>query len=62
MPKPKRIVRPRILNLSIPEDLFARLQLHLYSELEGRVPFGAYSKFINQLIQKELQNGTNPKV
>jgi hypothetical protein len=54
MPKPRRTVRPTYLNLSIPEDLRSRLDLRLYSPLEGRVPHGAYAEFINNLLRREL--------
>ncbi len=56
MPKPRRTIRPTYLNLAIPEDVRALLDLHLYSELEGRVPHGAYSAFICDLIRKELRH------
>ena len=40
------------LNLAVPEDLFAKLTLHLYSELEGRVPHGSYSRFLCERIRE----------
>jgi hypothetical protein len=61
MPKPRRTIRPTYLNLAIPEDLRAILDLHLFSPLEGRVPHGAYTAFINTLIRKELQNETHQR-
>ncbi len=54
MPKPKRTIRPTYLNLAIPENVRALLDLHLYSDLEGRVPHGAYSDYISGLILKDL--------
>ena len=47
-------VPPKLLNLSLPEDLHATLTLHLYSDLEGRVPHGAYSKFFAERIREFL--------
>ena len=44
-------VPPKLLNLSLPEDIHATLTLHLYSDLEGRVPHGAYSKFFVERIR-----------
>ncbi len=54
MPKPKRTIRPTYLNLAIPENVRALLDLQLYSDLEGRVPHGAYSDYISGLILKDL--------
>lgn len=48
-PRPKPI-RPSHLHVMIPEDLRARLDLYLWSNLEGRVPKGAYQKFISERI------------
>jgi hypothetical protein len=42
------------MQLAIPEDLRAKLDLLLFSEVEGRVPFGAYSAFIMPLVQAEV--------
>ena len=39
------------LELSIPLDLRTKLDLHLTSELEGRVPFGKYSEFFERLLR-----------
>jgi len=50
MPKPPNIIRPVTLGVSLPEDLRAWLDLHLWSEFEGRVPHGAYSKLIQRLL------------
>ena len=54
MPKPRRTIRPTYLNLALPEDIRAKLDLHLFSDLEGRVPHGAYSRFICHLLRREL--------
>lgn len=60
MPKPRRTVRPTYLNLALPEDVRALLDLRLYSPLEGRVPHGAYSAYIAQLIRTDLTKGEPP--
>lgn len=39
------------LLLRIPLDLRAKLDLHLTSNLEGRVPYGVYSAFFEQLLR-----------
>ena len=63
MPRPRNIVRPSALNVHLPEDIRTKLDLHLFSPLEGRVPMGAYQRFFTQLLtdyfkRKEPQNGT----
>ena len=39
------------LNLALPLDVHTRLSADLYSELEQRVPHGAYSKKLSELIR-----------
>lgn len=36
----------------LPEDLHAQLTLHLFSELEGRVPYGAWTRFFVGLVRE----------
>lgn len=45
------IQRPIKLTTNLPEDIRARLDLHLFSEVEGRVPKGAYSVFLIDRIR-----------
>ena len=45
MPRKPEIDRPTHLHLSLPTTLRARLDVHLFSELEKRVPKGAYQGF-----------------
>lgn len=54
MARPKRTDRPIEKNLSLPSSIVARVELELYSELEGRVPFGAWQKYIVGLIMADL--------
>lgn len=51
MPTKPLLVRPVKLHTSLPEDLRTRLDLHLYSDLEGRVPKSAYQRFFTERIQ-----------
>lgn len=55
MPKPRHTIRPVRLHIALPEDVAARLDLMLYSEVEQRVPFGARSDYICNLIRKDLE-------
>lgn len=52
MPNNYRIDRPTSLHISLPVSLRARLDLHLYSGLEGRIPKGAYQTFISERIRE----------
>lgn len=59
MPAPRNAIPTIPLTTGLPEDLMDRLNLHLFSEVEGRVPKGAYKDFFAQRIreffaQKEL--------
>lgn len=54
MPKPANLDRPTHLKFAIPESLRTRLDLRLYSEVEGRVPHGAYSDYLCSLIREDL--------
>lgn len=45
MPRMPNPIRPTLLHLSLPEDIRTRLDLILHSDLEGRVPKGAYQRF-----------------
>ncbi len=52
MPKPRNIIPTQLLNVAIPLPSHTRLTLHLYSELEQRVPHGAYSRFITERLDE----------
>lgn len=52
MPRPRSphaLIQTQIL---MPEDLRGRMMLSLYSPTEQRVPYGAVSNFINNLIRE----------
>lgn len=51
MSRPKKTVRTIFKNIGIPEDLVAKLELHLYSDVEGRIPLGAQQEFFTQLLR-----------
>lgn len=52
MSRPPNIIPPTRLTLRLPEDVRARLDLYLWSELEGRVPFGRYQEFFLARIRE----------
>ena len=47
----------KMLNLAVPMDLHAKLTAHLYSEVEGRVPLGAYQYLICNLLREYFSGG-----
>lgn len=59
MGRPRKAIRPVEKNISLPEDLVARVELELFSELEGKVPFGAWQRYLEGLIRADL-NSKNP--
>ena len=52
MPRAKQITRNHHLHTTIPVELHSRLEQFLMSEVEGRVPQGAYQQFICERIQE----------
>ena len=51
MPKRPNIIPSQQLNLALPLPVYTQLTAHLFSELENRVPHGAYSRFMVELIR-----------
>ena len=58
MPKPPNPIPSRVLNVALPLPVFTQMMLHLNSDLEGRVPHGAYSRFISELIREHFAKQT----
>lgn len=52
MPRRPDLDRPVPLKLMLPESERTRLDLHLFSALEGRVPQGAYQNFFRERIRE----------
>ena len=52
MPRPKSITPNRHFHTTLPADLGLRLELLLYSESLGRVPYGAYQELLIQLLRR----------
>ena len=51
MGRPSKTLRSVQKNIAIPEDLCARLELELYSEVEGRIPHGVQQAFFEKLLR-----------
>lgn len=54
MARPTMTERTVYKNIALPESLAGRLDLELFSEVEGRVPFGAYKEFFTGLIERHF--------
>lgn len=52
MARPKQTTPSTFRNISLPQPLAEKLDLELYSELEGRIPLGAYKHFFTALLEK----------
>lgn len=52
MPARRNIIRSEKITIALPEDRLAKLSLHLFSQVEGRVPKGAYQKFFVDRIDE----------
>lgn len=46
--------RPVEKSISLPQSTVAQVDLLLFSQLEGRVPFGAWASLVNQLLSEWL--------
>lgn len=51
MPRPRHIDPPTRLELKLPQSLRSQLDEHLFSPLEGRVPYSSYTLFFVALLQ-----------
>ena len=54
MARPRKTDRPVERRISLPESLVARVELELFSDLEGKVPFAAWQNLIVQLLERHL--------
>lgn len=54
MPRPKKTDRPVEKSISIPISIASRIDLELFSELEGRVPHGKWSELVTGLLQQYI--------
>lgn len=58
MPRRPDVDPPVELGLMLPTSVRAKLDLHLFSELEGRVPKGAYRSFFLERIAEFFMHKT----
>ena len=54
MARPASINKPIEKKLSLDAELVTKVELALFSDLEGRVPYGAWSGLIEQLLREHF--------
>jgi len=54
--KTPNLIPSQPLSVALPRPLYLKLGAHLYSEFEQRVPHGAYSRFMINLLQGYFHN------
>lgn len=55
MGRNKLIDRPRKFEIKLPDSIFTKVHQELYSEIEGKVPYGAISALGTQLFTAWLR-------
>lgn len=50
MPRPRKIDRPVKFHVAMPGSVHDKMMRELYSEIEGRVPYGAVSSLLEMLV------------
>jgi hypothetical protein len=55
MPRPKRADRPVEKTINLPLSVVAKVDLILWSELEEKVPHGAWAGYVRALIEQDLE-------
>jgi hypothetical protein len=55
MPRRKKIDRPRALEVQLPDSIYTKVKAELYSDIEGKVPFGAMSALAEELLTDWLR-------
>ena len=59
MPRRKAVMRNVYKTVCLEEDIIAQVELKLWSELEKKVPFGAWKIYLTDLIWADLQRDRN---
>lgn len=55
MPRPRKTDRPVEKTINIPSSITTKVDLILWSALEGKVPHAAWSKYVVGLIEADLR-------
>lgn len=57
MARPKAPVEKKLLKAYVSLPLYAQMQLNLHSELQGRIPLGDVSKFVEERLREHFEWG-----
>lgn len=55
MARPPKPTPHKVIQVALPVETLTRMELKLYSPLEGRVPYGARQAYIVRLIEADLK-------
>ena len=55
MVRVKKIDRPKRVEVQLPESIKIKVDIELYSEIEGKVPFGSFSGLVTELLREWLK-------
>lgn len=55
MPRLKKIDKSIRLEVQIPTSIMSKVQLELYSDLEGKIPMGKMSELVSKLLTQWLR-------
>jgi hypothetical protein len=58
----KKVDRTVHKKIGIPESVVTKVDLELFSELQGRVPISAYADLVTELLKKWLREERGVKV
>ena len=50
MGRPKKLVPTKLIHAYVPQPLAEKLEAHLWSTVEDRVPYNAMSRFVTELL------------
>jgi len=54
--KTPSIIPSQKLTIALPLPTYSKMALYLHSPLEGRIPHGAYARFLGSLIEAHFTN------
>lgn len=54
MPRPKKVIPSVAKNIQLPSDLVCQVDLLLFDDVEGKIPFAAWQTYISSLIKRDL--------
>lgn len=54
MPRPLKAIRPVEKTINLPQTICTQVDLLLFSEFEQRVPYGAWAKYVQGLIEADI--------